>query len=480
VFFPDFEITTWLELGLVLALYIVGMIHMVHAVMHVRTSQGTIAWVMALLAVPFIALPLYWLLGRTRFDHHVGGRRQKDSQLYKLSVKMRASLHKFAVGIRNDNAFEKAAEMLGGLPFTRGNHLDLLIDGEQTFGEIFEVIRNAKKYLCVNFYIVKNDQLGTRFQQALIERAKAGVKVYFLFDEIGSHKLPRHYLLEMKEAGIECQSFGVNRFWWSRLQLNFRNHRKIVVSDGEVAFVGGLNVGDEYIGRNQRFGEWRDTHLKMSGPVVQAVQMVFLEDWYWASNSVLNLHWDNQPEAADQVAAIIPTGPADFADSWQLLVAEAANSARKKLWIASPYFVPDEGVLTALQAAAIRGIEIRILIPEKADQLLVWLSAFSFYEQAIPFGVKIFRYQPGFLHQKVLLVDHRLAAVGTANLDNRSFRLNFEIMAFSPDQKLVGEVETMLKTDFSHAREAKVEDFTSKPCHFRLACRAARLLAPLQ
>jgi cardiolipin synthase len=480
MFFPDFEFNTWLGLVALLVFYVVGILHVLHALMHVRTSQGTIAWVVSLLTVPFLAIPLYWLLGRTRFARNVGGRRENDSRLGRLAATMRQRLGHYEVDIPDDDAFERAAQFLGGLPFTRGNELELLIDGEKTFGRIFEVIAAAENYLCVNFFIVKSDTLGTRFQEALIERARAGVKVYFLFDEIGSHKLPRRYLKEMKAAGIECRSFGINRYWWSRFQVNFRNHRKIVVSDGKTAFIGGLNVGDEYMGRDRKFGEWRDTHLKMQGPVVQAVQLVFLEDWFWASNHVPELHWDTQPEAADQVAAVIPTGPADPADSWQLVVAEAANSARKRLWIASPYFVPDEGVLTALQAAAIRGVDVRILIPERADHTLVWLSAFSYYEQSIPFGVKLFRYHRGFLHQKVMLIDDRLAAVGTANLDNRSFRLNFEITAFSADRKFVGEVEAMMVSDFIHSQEAKVGDFTGKPFLFRAACRAARLFAPIQ
>ena len=480
MFFPGFEFNTWLGLAAVVVFYLVGILHTLHALMHVRTSQGTIAWVISLLTVPFLAIPAYWLLGRTRFSRHVGGRREQDHRLGKLAATMRERLRGCEVDVPDDDAFERAAQLLGGLPFTRGNDLELLIDGEKTFERIFQVIGEASHYLCVNFFIVKNDTLGTRFQEALIERAKAGVKIYFLFDEIGSHKLPRRYLKAMEAAGVECRTFGINRFWWSRFQLNFRNHRKIVVSDGKTAFIGGLNVGDEYMGRDKRFGGWRDTHLKMQGPVVQAVQLVFLEDWFWASNQVPELHWDTRPEAANQVAAVIPTGPADPADSWQLVVAEAANTSRKKLWIASPYFVPDEGVLTALQAAAIRGVDVRILIPERADHLLVWLSAFSYYEQSIPFGVKLFCYQRGFLHQKVMLIDDRLAAVGTANLDNRSFRLNFEITAFSTDRKFVDEVAAMLVTDLSHAREAKVEDFTRKPFLFRAACRAARLLAPIQ
>jgi cardiolipin synthase A/B len=476
----DMEVETWVGISLLLAFEIVGILHMLHALMHVRTSQGTIAWVISLIVLPVVAIPLYWLLGRTRFSGNVGGRRRKDGRLAKLAEGMHQRLRQLEVEIPEDDAFERAAHLLGGLPFTRGNHLELLIDGEETFDRIFRAIQEAESYLCVNFFIVKNDKLGTRFQQALIERARAGVKVYFLFDEIGSHKLPRKFLREMREAGVQCHSFGINRFWWSRLQLNFRNHRKIVVSDGKVALLGGLNVGDEYMGRDQRFGKWRDTHLEMRGPVVQAVQLVFLEDWFWAANEVPELHWDTRAETADQIAAVIPTGPADPADSWQLLVAEAANTARRKLWIASPYFVPDEGVLTALQTASIRGVDVRILLPERADHLLVWLSAFSYYEQSIPYGIRLFRYHKGFLHQKVMLIDERLAAVGTANLDNRSFRLNFEITAFSTDATFVREVTEMLSTDFTHAREAKLEDITGRPFLFRAATRAARLFAPIQ
>lgn len=475
---PDAD--AWWRWVILVLFYAVGVLHMVHALMHVRTSQGAIAWVLSLLMVPFVAIPLYWLLGRRRFSREIGGRRAKDSRLAALAVGMMERLRRYEVDIPDDDAFERAARILGGLPFTRGNRLELLIDGEETFDNIFETIRSAKRHLCVNFFIVKSDTLGIRFQQALIERARAGVRVFFLFDEFGSYKLPRRYLRELKAAGVECHSFGVNRFWWSRLQLNFRNHRKIVVADGEVALIGGLNVGDEYLGRDARFGGWRDTHLAMRGPVVQAVQLVFLEDWFWASNSMPELDWETRLEETDQIAAVIPTGPADPADSWQLVVAEAANTSRQRLWIASPYFVPDEGVLTALQAAAIRGVDVRILIPERADHLLVWLSAFSYFEESIPYGVRIFRYQRGFLHQKVMLVDHRLATVGSANLDNRSFRLNFEITGFSPDPAFVDEVARMLEADFESSVEARVEDFSAKPFLFRAACRVARLMAPIQ
>lgn len=474
-------IAEWLPVltagGLVL-LHMLGLLHVIHALMTVRTSQGTIAWIVSLIAAPWIALPLYWIAGRSRFTGYVKARRGEDAELRKLAEDMHRRLRHYE--IKPDDAFGRAAEILGGLPFTRGNELELLIDGEETFRALFRSIDSAENYLLVNFFIVKNDRVGRRFKDALIEKARSGVKVYFLYDEIGSHKLSRSYLRELENAGIRHESFGANRHWWSRLQINFRNHRKIVVVDGKEAFIGGLNVGDEYLGRDLRFGAWRDTHLKLKGPSVQAIQLVFIEDWNWAANQVPDLNWSGQAETADQVAAIIPTGPADPADSWQLVVAEAANTSRERLWIASPYFVPDGGVLTALQTAAIRGVDVRILIPEKADHLLVWLSAFTYFEQTIPYGVKIFRYKRGFLHQKVMLVDDRLACVGTANLDNRSFRLNFEISALSPDPAFVDEITHMLEIDFTHSQPVNVEDFTGRSFPFRLCCRVARLMAPVQ
>jgi cardiolipin synthase len=476
----DIETSTWYGLGALAAFYLLGIAHILHALMTARTSQGAIAWVVSLIAMPFFAIPLYWLLGRSKFSGYVRARRSNDAKMRRLAADMYERLNGYGVDLPAENVFERAAEELGGLPFTRGNELELLIDGQKTFGRLFEEISRAKEYICVNFFIVKNDKVGGKFQQALIEKARQGVRVHFLFDEIGSHKLSSTFLGEMRDAGVECESFGANRYWWSRLQLNFRNHRKIVVIDGEMAFIGGLNVGDEYLGRDKEFGKWRDTHMLLKGPAVEAVQLVFLEDWYWACERVPQLFWRQEALPANQTAAIIPTGPADPVDSWQLLVAEAANTARERLWITSPYFVPDEGVLTALQLAALRGVDVRVLLPEKADHLLVWLSAFTYFEQSVPFGVKLYRFQRGFLHQKVMLIDKRMASVGTANLDNRSFRLNFEITAFVSDAKFIGEVVEMLDADFASSAEVRVEEFTGKPFLFRAACRAARLMAPVQ
>lgn len=473
----DIEWTAWIVALGVFLLHVIGFLHVLHVLMHGRTAQGTIAWIVCMVVAPWVAIPFYWIAGRRRFSGYVRARRAEDRELRDLSDEMISKLKQYE--LRPDDAFGRAAEYLGGLPFTRGNSTELLVDGNETFEAIFSAIQSAKEYILVNFFIVKQDQLGSRFQKALIEKAKSGVRVYLLFDEFGSHKLTHSYLDELKDAGVKCHAFGSNRFWWSRLQVNFRNHRKIVVIDGDEAFIGGLNVGDEYMGEDEKFGDWRDTHLRLTGPSVQAIQLVFLEDWNWAADNVPSLRWGIDEEQADQTVAILPTGPADEVDSWQLLVAEACNTAKDRLWIASPYFVPDQGVLTALQTAAIRGVDVRVLIPDARDHWMVWLAAFTFYEETIPYGIKLMRYEAGFLHQKVMLVDDRYAFVGTANLDNRSFRLNFEITAVSTHGAFVEEVWKMLSHDFTQARKVELRDFERRPFWFKLACRAARLVAPV-
>ena len=237
----EVEASTWWGILGVGAFYLIGLLHILHALMYTRTSQGTIAWVVSLMFMPFLAIPLYWLLGRSKFGGYVRARRGNDAKLRQIAKDMRESLSEYAIDLPEEDIFERGAEELGGLPFTRGNCLKLLINGKETFEHLFTAIDRAENYICVNFFIVKNDKVGRKFQRALIEKAKTGVRVYFLFDEVGSHKLSSTYLGELKDAGVKCQSFGTNRFWWSRLQLNFRNHRKIVVIDGTEAFLGGLN-----------------------------------------------------------------------------------------------------------------------------------------------------------------------------------------------------------------------------------------------
>ena len=461
--------------------HVAGLLHGLHALFHARTAQGSIAWMIALAVFPWVAIPLYWFFGRHRFHGYVEARRLGDVAFDRQVLTLNREWSRFEVVPDGPRAaFLDACRRLADFPLVRGNQVELLVNGEPTFRRIFEAIHAARHYVLITYYIVKNDHVGTLFHDALVRKAREGVRVYLLFDEVGSHHLPRAYLRSLREAGVQAVFFGRNLQWWSRFQINFRNHRKIVLVDGLTALIGGLNVGDEYLNGHPKLGPWRDTHLRIAGPAVDAVQLAFLEDWHWATGEIPELSWCADPELADQQVLVLPTGPSDPFDGWQLTLVNAAATATSRLWIASPYFVPDETVLGALQAAALRGVDVRILLPDRADHLLVYLSSFSYYPDVLPHGIDLYRYREGFMHQKVVLVDDDLAIVGTANLDNRSFRLNFEISAVLPDPKAAREVAAMLEDDFLKARRVTLEEFTGRPLWFRLACRISRLFAPIQ
>ncbi len=475
--------TLVLELvGLVLPfLHLVGALHAVHAIMCVRNSQSAIAWAISLITFPYLAIPLYWFFGRSKFAGYVESRRKGNLEINHIADKAISRIYDYRSADAAGIADLKTLEALARMPFTRANRVDLLVDGPATFDAIFEGIDRAQIYLLVQFFIIHDDELGRALKARLIQKARAGVRVLLLYDEVGSHDLPESYLQELRDEKIEVHGFGTPEKRKNRFQINFRNHRKIVVVDGRLAFVGGLNVGDEYMGRSARFGPWRDTHVRIEGPAVMGVQLAFLEDWYWASDQTPDLAWVPQPAAdSNQHVLILPTGPADDRETCDLFFVHAINSARQRVWITSPYFVPDPPVIRALQLAALRGVDVRIMLPQKPDHLLVYLSAFSYLGEMERSNVRIFRYQPGFLHQKVMLVDDDGAVVGTANLDNRSFHLNFEIMVLVSDLAFAGAVARMLERDFQQCRQVTADEYKRRGFGFRLAVRIARLLSPVQ
>lgn len=453
----------------------------VHAVMQNRTAQGATAWVISLVTFPIVSLPLYWLFGRGKFQGYVNLRRAGDRELREIVRKLLQYAPQFVVKAGGARTEFDAVNRLISMPFTRANDARLLIDGEAAFGAMLDAIDRASDYVLLEFFIVHDDQLGRELAKRLRAAVARGVRVYFLYDEIGSHWISRRYLRDLTQAGVTIRAFNTIRGWRKWFQLNFRNHRKIVVADGRYAFVGGLNVGDEYMGRLRKFGNWRDTHLQIEGPAVQCVQMAFLEDWYWATGTVPEMNWEPvEATSGDMRVLPVATGPADDVETCGLFFVQMINAARKRIWITSPYFVPDLHVITALVLAALRGVEVRVMLPEKADHLLVYLSGFSFIEDVDEQGVDFYRYQDGFMHQKVMLIDDDAAVIGTANFDNRSFRLNFEISILVNDRQFASSVEGMLEADFEKCVRAEVDDFQRRPFWFRVAVRFARLMAPLQ
>lgn len=473
-------VLSWLG-GLLTVAEVLGVLTAIHAIMGVRTSQGAIAWAIALVMMSPIALPLYWVFGRNKFQGYADARRVGDLEIHHIAQQAGANARACGLVLEHTHTHLEVLERLAKMPFTHTNHVELLIDGEATFGAIFDAISRAEDYVLVQFFIVHDDQLGRELKDRLMERARHGVRVLFLYDEIGSKHLRRRYVSDLQAAGVEVSPFNSTKGFGNRFQLNFRNHRKIVVVDGQAAFVGGLNVGDEYMGRDPKVGPWRDTHVKIEGPAVHAVQLSFFEDWYWATHQTPKLDWNLRGSSSGKhEVLVLPTGPADELETCGLFFVHAINRAQRRLWIASPYFVPDEQVTCALQLAVLRGVDVRIVLPENPDHILVYLSAFSFLDETELVGVKIYRYQPGFMHHKVVLVDDELAAVGTANLDNRSFRLNFEIMILVHSQDFARQVAEMFERDFENCRIATAEDLKNRSFLFKVGVRVARLMAPLQ
>jgi cardiolipin synthase len=252
-----------------------------------------------------------------------------------------------------------------------------------------------------------------------------------------------------------------------------------VVIDGAVAFVGGHNVGEEYLGRGTKFSSWRDTHIRIEGPAVLPLQGIFCADWAWATGALPTISIPELSAVGKSDVLIVPSGPADPYERCTLLFLEAITRAQERVWIASPYFVPDESILRGLQLAAMRGVDVRVLLPEKADHLMVWLASFSYVPEVTAVGVKVYRYTEGFLHQKVFLVDDTLSAVGTANLDNRSLRLNFEVTALVYDRAFCGQVAQMLSADFARSRDVSSTTFGDLSLAMKLGSKAARLFSPV-
>jgi len=461
---------------------VLGILTALYAIRAVRSSQAAIAWAVSLVTFPFLALPLYWIFGRNRFSGYVEAIRQGEEEHARQVDEIMGRMND---EYRSDpdvvgDEFVVLENLNRGYPFLRGNSVDLLVDGQATFTRMFDDIDRAEDYILLQYFIVHDDELGRELKSRLIAKAEEGVQVYFLYDEIGCRKLPGRYIKHLRKAGVHIHPFGTTKGRGNRFQLNFRNHRKITVVDGKIGYVGGHNVGDEYMGRSRRFGHWRDTHLRIDGPSVRHLQMSFLRDWYFAARRFIPVNWDtaaSHPEGNDLL--ILESGPADPMYTCSLMFVLAIHTARERIWIASPYFIPNEAVIAALRTAALRGVDVRIMLPLKPDHRVVYLAGFSFMAELNEANIRFFRYEPGFLHQKAFVVDERLAMVGTANVDNRSFRLNFEISALGITQGFVKGVAQMLESDFSKCREVPADEGFTRGFMFDSGVRLARLFSPI-
>lgn len=463
--------------------HIVGGLTSVQAVMQSRTSQGAVAWAISLNLFPYAVVPVYWVFGHTDFDQYNELKQDNWRKFEPIRTEIGESIAREGLREEPKGGIGKMLESLANYSFVNKNKVELLVNGRATYDSMYAAIDEAEDYILFQTYILRADETGKIFAEKLIAKAKEGVEICVLYDDIGSLGLDNEYVKSMKDAGIKVQAFTTNQRDGKKFQLNYRNHRKIVVVDGKVGFTGGLNIGDEYLDEHEKLTPWRDTHMRVEGPAAIMLQLPFAEDWQWVTGEVpKNLKWQLEPLAYGGEAAVLslPSGPADEMDTCALFFLAAINSAEERLWIATAYFVPDEQIISALKLAHLRGVDVRIIVPKLIDSKLVEYSAQSYLDEIGEAGIRCFEYDEGFMHQKVMLIDEKMACVGSANMDNRSFRLNFECILAVKDAKFISALEQMLENDLSNSTEIKGSALDGKPFIYRLATRISRLLAPIQ
>lgn len=432
-----------------LALYAIGTMFAIDALWQGRTAQSTIAWVLGLIFVPFLTLPLYAFFGSRHFHGYLRARRHGHDQLDSTIIQTLRLLKPWK---QETTPLTQPFLPLFNLPPVAGNHCTLLTTGQSFYQQMFHAIEQAQECVCVQFYILRSDHCGQALAELLAKKVQAGVSCYLLYDEIGSSGISRKYLKKLTQTGVQISRFNSSKLLLrTRLQLNFRNHRKLVLCDGQVAFVGGYNFGDEYLGDGQKRLFWRDTHVKIEGPAALSFQVSFAEDWHWATHKLPQLSWPVPLAKGQDEVMCIATGPADLSESASLYFCHLLHQAKQRCWLVSPYFIPDQNLFNALQLAALRGLDVRILIPGKTDNWLVQQASRNYLPKLMKCGVKFYTYQKGFLHQKVVLLDDEYCSIGSANLDNRSLHINFEINALINSKRLNQEVSAMLLQDFKDA-----------------------------
>lgn len=467
--------TLWSILSAVEFAYLVTLA--VYIVLQKRSPVATLAWIMSLAFLPVVGFAVYFVLGPRRF-HRKRLRHAKSRVLVREvaeATSSRKSIHEYPWKDQLVRLVTKAS----GAPLMTCKDVRVMCDGKSCFDAIVAAIQKAKHHVHLEYYIFEDDQTGGRIRDALIERANNGVRVRLLVDAVGS-PLSYRFRTTVRDAHIELARFNPLMFGSFRPRINFRSHRKIVVVDGDVGFVGGINIGDEYNSDVTGKNAYRDTHITFRGTAVRELQLAFLEDWVYATNAMppsAGLFAPDDP-SEDELIQIIASGPDQEWESMQQLFFASITQAEKRIEITTPYFVPDESVFTALVTAAMRGVDVQILVPKKSDSRIVTAAARSYFDTLLRAGAHIWEY-PKMIHAKTMVVDHKMGIVGSANMDNRSFRLNFEIGAAFFHKEAIEALETQFKRDLESASRVTSRTRHKLSVGSRLVEASARLLSPL-
>lgn len=450
-----------------------------------RRPTQTITWLVVLASFPYVGFFFYIFFGRNFYKE----RRYRLKSLSDKEALSRINEIYPKKALIEDDDIPNHQKKLYNLGKKYGNdslsfytHTEVLNNGDETFSAIKKALLNAKHHIHLEYYIWRHDHLGNEIKDILIQKASEGVKIRLLYDGVGSLELSEKYIEQLKKAGVKIGVFSPVHIGFLNSKMNYRNHRKIVVVDGKVGFVGGLNVGDEYLGKDKAFGFWRDTHMKLEGDAVLNLQLIFLQDWYYSTEEDY-LTPDYLIEAEYPISEggvqVIASGPDEQYSIIKDLFFSMITSAQKSVLIASPYFIPDDDILSAIRVVALSGVKVQLLVPKKPDHKIVFYASRSYFPKLLEAGVEIYEYNEGFMHSKILIVDEELASIGTANMDMRSFHLNFEVNVFLYRTVSARHLVEQFNRDLAVSSPIDKETFKKRSIFIRLFESAARLFSPL-
>jgi cardiolipin synthase A/B len=454
-----------------------------------RNPTAALAWIAILLFFPIVGFVLYVFLGQNYTKAKLFQLKAKEDELLLTIINEQKKLLLDRSATPDDillRPFRTMVLMLlenNWAYLTTDNHVTVFTDGNDKFNALLAAIHGAKQHINVEYYIIRNDRLGKEVVAALAERARAGVTVRLLVDGLGCGRLPRNFFADYLAAGGKLAKFFPSRIPFINLRMNFRNHRKIAVIDGTTAFVGGFNIGDEYLGKDPRFGYWRDTHLRIEGRAVHALQIRFFLDWNFAASEYVGYEDRYFPEPVangNTALQIVSGGPDTKWNPVKEAYLKLISTAKTSVYLQSPYFVPDDSVMDALRIAALSGLDVRIMIPNRPDHPFVYWSSYSYIGELLDAGVKAYTYEHGFIHAKTIVVDGIAGSVGSANWDVRSFKLNFETNAIIYDRYVCGNLRDIFLADIEKCAELTRERYAARSSFIRIKESISRLLAPLQ
>ncbi len=449
----------------------------------------TLSWLLVLILLPYVGVIFYILIGKNLIPRRAAKKKKESDQLVEGKMaRNQSDAIQYLSNIDSGRILSQHSQVVKLLLknsnslFTLNNQVDILTNGIQTFTRIFRAMNEARETIHMEYFIIKEDAIGNKVKEILIRKAGEGVAVRVIYDAVGSFRLSRKFKNDLKAAGVEIHPFFPVIFPVITRELNYRNHRKILVIDGMIGFMGGLNIGDEYVGKNPTLGFWRDTHLRIMGEAVHTLQRIFISDWKFVSKEDISLErpYKRMPYLGQSMIQIAASGPdSDWQNIHQGFFSLIAT-AKEKIWMETPYLVPDESIRMALKTAALSGIDVKIIIPNKPDHFFVYWASRDNIEGLLEAGVRIYTYERGFIHSKILLVDGIAASVGTANMDVRSFGTNYEVNAFLYGKAITRRLEEDFMVDLKDSKEIDYDVHLKRSIKEKTLEAFGRLLSPLQ